>query len=235
MPELAHRRGKDVVEKSDSPNKPDAGPEIRGASAQAGREDPHPNDARVVSRRWFLFKASIALNGIVGVVLAVPIVRYLLGPWRKDASYNSWVSLGAADSFPAGETRLAFYKNPFMQSWDGATDNVACYVRRLGASQFQVFAINCAHLGCPVRWFPQSQLFMCPCHGGVYYADGSRASGPPERGLFTYNWQIVSGELRIDAGQTPTLSNTACLEPPKRVEPNLVQIKSAEGDTSCRG
>ena len=51
---------------------------------------------------------------------------------------------------------------------------------------FQVFAINCAHLGCPVRWFPQSGLFMCPCHGGVYYQDGARASGPPERGLFEY-------------------------------------------------
>ena len=92
-------------------------------------------------------------------------------------------------------------------------------------SQFKVFAINCAHLGCPVRWFPQSQLFMCPCHGGVYYADGSRASGPPERGLFTYNWQIVSGELQIDAGQMPTLSNSA----------KLVTISTKSGDSKCSG
>ncbi len=224
-----------MVEKSDNPNKPDSGSLIETANLPASREDPRPTDPRLVSRRWFLFKASITLNGIVGIVLAVPIVRYLLGPWRKDASYNSWVSLGPAGAFPAGQTRLAFYKNPFMRSWDGATDNVACYVRRTGESDFQVFAINCAHLGCPVRWFPQSQLFMCPCHGGVYYADGSRASGPPERGLFTYNWKVVSGELRIDAGQTPTLANTACLEPPKPIQPDLVQIKSAGGDRSCRG
>ncbi len=45
-------------------------------------------------------------------------------------------------------------------------------------NKFQVFAINCAHLGCPVRWFAQSKLFLCPCHGGAYYEDGSRASGP---------------------------------------------------------
>ncbi len=44
--------------------------------------------------------------------------------------------------------------------------------------KFLVFAVNCAHLGCPVAWFPQSGLFMCPCHGGVYYANGERASGP---------------------------------------------------------
>ncbi len=184
-----------------------------------------PGDPRTVSRRWLLFKAGIALNGLVGVVLAVPIVRYLFAPWRKDASYDSWVSLGALDAFPVGETRLAYYKNPSRNSWDGETDNVACYVRRESTSRFKVFAINCAHLGCPVRWFPQSQLFMCPCHGGVYYADGSRASGPPERGLFTYDWKIVSGDLQIDAGQMPTLSNTA----------RLVTISTRSGDSKCSG
>ena len=181
--------------------------------------------AQVLSRRWLLFNAAIALNGIVGLALAVPIVRYLLAPWKKDSSYDSWVSLGATDSFPVGETRLAFYKNPSANSWDGQTDNVACYVRRESSDQFRVFAINCAHLGCPVRWFPQSQLFMCPCHGGVYYADGSRASGPPERGLFTYSWKIASGKLHIDAGQMPTLSNTA----------KLVKISVKQGDCSCSG
>jgi Rieske Fe-S protein len=182
-------------------------------------------DAGMVSRRWLLFKAGIALNGLVGIALAVPVFRYLLAPWRKDASFNSWTSLGSIDAFPEGETRLAYYKNPSQNAWDGQTDNVACYVRRESSRQFKVFAINCAHLGCPVRWFPQSQLFMCPCHGGVYYADGSRASGPPERGLFTYSWQIVSGELQIDAGQMPTLSNTA----------KLVTISTKPGESKCSG
>ena len=195
---------------------------------QSGLANPtpsHPADPRIVSRRWLLFKAGIALNGLVGIALAVPVLRYLFAPWRKDSSYDSWISLGPADTFPAGETRLAIYKNPSANPWDGQTDNVACYVRHVEGNQFQVFAINCAHLGCPVRWFPQSQLFLCPCHGGVYYADGSRAAGPPERGLFTYNWSVVSGELLIDAGQMPTLSNTA----------SLVNIPTGRGDCLCRG
>ena len=187
---------------------------------QVSQEDPH-----LVSRRWLLMKAAIGLNGLVGLALAIPIVRYLLGSWRSDASFESWVTLGPADSFPTGETRLAFYKNPYRRPWDGQTDNVACYVRRTGATEFQVFAINCAHLGCPVRWFPQSQLFMCPCHGGVYYADGARASGPPERGLFTYNWKVNSGALQIDAGQMPTLSNSA----------SLVNISIGGGNSPCQG
>jgi Rieske Fe-S protein len=213
-----------VVEKSDTPEKPSTGPDVVTASAHASSQE----NPAVVSRRWLLLGAGAALNGVVGLALAVPIIRYLLAPVRSDDSYKSWVSLGGLDEFPVGETRLASYKNPFTRSWDGETDNVACYVRRDGQNDFKVFAINCAHLGCPVRWFPQSQLFMCPCHGGVYYADGSRASGPPERGLFTYDYKIVSGQLQIDAGQMPSLANSA----------KLVQIAAPgkpNGDCGCRG
>jgi Rieske Fe-S protein len=162
-------------------------------------------------RRWFLLKLGVVLNGVVASFLIAPIVRYLLSPVKSDASYKTWISLGALDGYPVGETRLATFVNPFRREWDGETAGVACYVRRTSADKFQVFAVNCAHLGCPVRWFPQSQLFMCPCHGGAYYADGSRASGPPERGLFTYEYKVDGNQLHINAGQMPTLANTAKL------------------------
>jgi Rieske Fe-S protein len=186
-------------------------------------EQPAVEEKLALSRRWLLLSLGVAFNGIVGSILAVPVIRYLLSPVKRDAAYNSWISLGTADRFPLGETRIANFVNPFRRPWDGETAGVACYVRRIAADQFQVFAVNCAHLGCPVRWFPQSQLFMCPCHGGAYYADGSRASGPPERGLFTYNYKISNGQLQIDAGQMPTLSNTA----------KLVTIDNASGDSPC--
>lgn len=178
-----------------------------------------------VSRRWLLLKTGILFNSLVGLAIAIPVVKYLLAPVKRDQSYKSWVSLGTVDSFPVGETRLGKFTNPTRRPWDGETDQVACWVRRASNGQFTVFAINCAHLGCPVRWFPQSQLFMCPCHGGVYYADGSRASGPPERGLFTYNSRIAGGELEIDAGQLPTLSTSA----------KLLRITSAAGGPPCAG
>lgn len=175
------------------------------------------------SRRAFLFKLSLLLNGAVGAVLAVPIVGYILGPaLRKNGAHDSWVSLGSIGDFPEGETRLVDYRNPVTSVTDGATGNVACWVRRIEGQQFQVFAINCAHLGCPVRWFAQSKLFLCPCHGGAYYQDGARASGPPERGLFEYKYQINGQELLIHAGEMPTLANQACLE--KQKSKSLVQI-----------
>ena len=114
--------------------------------------------------------------------------------------------LGPIERFPAGETRLATYENPFRVPWDGPTATLACWVRRLEGEQFQVFAINCTHLGCPVRWFDESKLFMCPCHGGAFYQDGSHASGPPPRGLYTYAWEIKDGKLWIATGLLPTLA-----------------------------
>ena len=163
-----------------------------------------PVDAST-SRRGFLFKLGLALNLIGGALVGIPLVGYVFAPARR-LSRQSWIELGAVSKFPAGQTRLATYDNPFRVEWDGASSKVACWVRHLEAEQFQVFAINCAHLGCPVRWFPQSRLFMCPCHGGAYYEDGSRASGPPPRGLYEYEYRVRDGRLWVRGGQLPTLS-----------------------------
>jgi len=171
------------------------------------------NDSNDLTRRALFAKVALLLNSLAATALAVPVVGFLLSPVlreRKSAS-QSWVSLGGLDHFPEGQTRLASYRNPMVNSWDGETANIACWVRRMAGEKFQIFAVNCAHLGCPVRWFPQSALFMCPCHGGVYYSDGSRASGPPERGLFEYPYKVENGELVIQAGELPTPGPSAKL------------------------
>ncbi|HXJ60909.1 MAG TPA: Rieske 2Fe-2S domain-containing protein [Verrucomicrobiae bacterium] len=168
-----------------------------------------------------LMTLGIALNTLAGVLFAVPVVGYVFGPAKRKEMKKAleWITLGSLTQFPEGETRLATYRNPFLRPWDGDTSNIPCWVRRISADKLQVFAINCAHLGCPVRWYAQSGLFLCPCHGGAYYADGSRASGPPPRGLFEYDYRIENGELWIKAGQMPTLASPpsqACADQPKR-------------------
>jgi menaquinol-cytochrome c reductase iron-sulfur subunit len=42
-----------------------------------------------------------------------------------------------------------------------------------------------------VNWRPGAELFLCPCHGGVYYADGTVAGGPPPRPLARFNVRIT--------------------------------------------
>jgi|SRR5579872_5926136 len=158
------------------------------------------------SRRSLLMKLGLICNGLVAAVLAVPVVRFLLSSVTRGRAhgYLSWVSLGSAGQFPAGETRLATFRNPYVTPSDGKTADTACWVRHVDGDQFQVFAVNCAHLGCPVRWFPQSGLFLCPCHGGAYYRDGTRAAGPPERGMFEYPYKVENGLVLIQAGELPT-------------------------------
>lgn len=177
-----------------------------------------------IGRRRMLMTIGVVLNTIAGALLAIPIIGYFISPARRRALRKNleWISLGALTQFPVGQTRLATFRNPFGRPWDGATGNIPCWVRRISADQFQVFAINCTHLGCPVRWFPQSGLFMCPCHGGAYYADGARASGPPPRGLYQYDYKIEKGQLWIKAGQIPTLA-----------QPPSVAVLYQLGGTSC--
>jgi Rieske Fe-S protein len=186
------------------------------------------SDQQLVSRRAALTKIAFAFNAVVGVVLAIPVVGYLLSPMvraRKNG-YLSWFALGPVANFPAGQTRLATFRNPTTTATDGETADIACWVRHVEGDQFQVFAVNCAHLGCPVRWFPQSNLFMCPCHGGAYYEDGSRASGPPERGLFTYEHKIEDGQLFIQGGALPTPGGNIAAN-------RLVNITSAANGNRC--
>lgn len=214
-----------AAQKAATNRSPEPGlPNSHGDSVLQHAADTASDHEPGVSRRTFLFKVSLAINALVAAAIATPVIGYLLGPMRRKGGYNRWVPLGKVDDYKEGDTVLAVYRNPGTHEWDGDTGKVACYVRRTGAQTFTVFAINCMHLGCPVRWFPQSELFMCPCHGGVYYSNGERAAGPPERGLRTYPYKLDGQQLMIDAGQMPTLSNSA------RLDPTLVQ-----GITPCPG
>jgi Rieske Fe-S protein len=159
-------------------------------------------------RRTFLEWITYGLSAIAAAVIGIPVVGYIAGIRKQP---TAWVRLGSVASFPLNETRLVSFDNPIRLPWDGMVAKTGVYVRNQGQDeqdQFLVLAMNCAHLGCPVSWFPQSGLFMCPCHGGVYYANGERASGPPPRGLFHCIWRIHDGQLEVQAPHYPTLQDT---------------------------
>ncbi len=46
-------------------------------------------------------------------------------------------------------------------------------------------SLLCSHQGCTVRWDGVARVYRCPCHGGVYAADGTVREGPPPRPLRT--------------------------------------------------
>ncbi len=151
-----------------------------------------------VSRRDFLNRLSLGLSGLAGIVLGVPVVGYLLSPLLRPQP-QQWVAVGPVDSFPQGQTVLKPVADPSPLPWAGQTARTAAWVRRTGPQDFIVFSVNCTHLGCPVDWKAQANLFLCPCHGGVYYADGTVAGGPPPHPLFRYNTRIQNDELQVQS------------------------------------
>jgi hypothetical protein len=174
---------------------------------------PAPLPGRRTFSQWLLGIGTVVAGFLAAAAMGIPLVGYLLGALKKPQV--KWVPLGPLSDFPVGETRTVTFYNPppYSKPWDGMVAHTGCFVRNLGKDakgqdDFLVFAVNCAHLGCPVSWFPQSGLFMCPCHGGVYYEDGSHASGPPPRGLFECVFRVKGDKLEVQAPHLPTLQDT---------------------------
>ncbi len=158
-------------------------------------------------RRRFLEAVSLLAGGLGAAVAAVPVIGFVLGP-MFGARRTAWRTVGTLDQFPVGQTVPVRFEAVSETPWDGVTARTVAWLRREPGDRLVAFSANCTHLGCPVRWEPSANLFMCPCHGGVYYADGSRASGPPPRGLYTYDYEVADGRLRVKAGHLPTLQDT---------------------------
>lgn len=173
------------------------------------QESPDPAAAPPpeATRRGFLQWGSIVLGALAAAAAGVPIFGFLLGPLRRQG--DKWVDAGEVAEFQQGTTSLVDLHNPIARQVDGSTGKVAAYVRCVSGDTFQVFSVHCTHLGCPVNWFAEAGLFMCPCHGGVFYADGSHASGPPPRGLYQLEHRVEKGRLMVKLGHLPTLQQPA--------------------------
>jgi menaquinol-cytochrome c reductase iron-sulfur subunit len=157
---------------------------------------------QVLSRRRFLEKLSITLAGFCAAIVGLPLVGFVIAPLFRKVP-EQWVSLGKVSDFQIGKTVTVTVTDTSPLPWAGITAKNAVWLRRESDTTFIAFSANCTHLGCPVRWMEGAELFMCPCHGGVYYKDGNVAAGPPPRPLFRYDVRIKNGEVKMNAIVVP--------------------------------
>ena len=160
------------------------------------------DEQELLSRRQFLARLSIGLGAVGAALAAIPVVGFLLSPLVKKPP-ETWRSVGAVDNFEVGKTVEVSFLDASPLPWAGVTAQTAAWLRRDSEQDFVAFAINCTHLGCPVRWLSKANLFMCPCHGGVYYNDGTVAAGPPPRPLTQYPVRIRNGQVEIQTSPLP--------------------------------
>ena len=153
-------------------------------------------------RRNFFASISIALSAVIGAVITLPAIGFVLAPVFRRTP-KKWRQVGAVDQFEVGATVLVNFEDPSPLPWAGVTARTAAWVRRENETEFIAFSINCRHLGCPVHWVAGAELFMCPCHGGVYYKDGEVAAGPPPEGLAHYNIRVRDGQVEVETAPIP--------------------------------
>jgi len=155
-----------------------------------------------ISRRRFFTRLSAACVAAIVALVGVPVVGFLIAPILRPAKAQ-WRSVGKVDSFGLGQTVKVDFTDPSPLPWSGITAKTAAWLRRVGDNEFIAFSINCRHLGCPVRWVDGAKLFMCPCHGGAYYEDGSVAAGPPPEPLARYTVRVRDGQVEIETSPIP--------------------------------
>lgn len=158
-----------------------------------------------LSRRKFLSRLSIALGGVVGVVVTAPVIAYLVAPLFNETP-EIWRDVGASYDYQVGQTKEVTFTDASPLPWSGVTAKTAAWLRKVSETEFEAFSVNCTHLGCPVSWLPSAGLFECPCHGGVYYSNGTVAGGPPPKPLVKYDVRINALRVEIKASGVPITS-----------------------------
>jgi Rieske Fe-S protein len=158
----------------------------------------YPDSSR---RGFFGFLTDLILVAI-GLLIAVPAVRYLWAPLRgKDDEGESTVFLDAgplADIKP-GEWRLVTVEKISRDGWKKSNVRHAVWVRRSsdGEKGISVLSSICPHLGCPVNWHADDKRFICPCHGGIFNAEGNQIAGPPPRSMDPLEYEVRAGRLYV--------------------------------------
>jgi menaquinol-cytochrome c reductase iron-sulfur subunit len=175
-----------------SMDEPNCGHAEAAAGSHAGGPAPAPN----TTRRRFLGTISAVAGAIAGVAVGIPIVGFLFEPLVRRPA-EQWRLVGPVTDFRPGATVEVRFADAAPVPWAGGAAETAAWLSRSDSGEFVAYALSCTHLGCPIRWVEGARLFMCPCHGGVFYEDGSVAAGPPPRALDRYAVSVRNGGVYL--------------------------------------
>jgi menaquinol-cytochrome c reductase iron-sulfur subunit len=153
-------------------------------------------------RRRFLAAFALGAGALASAALLVPWTGLFLAPVRR-SDPETWRVVGETGDFPVGRTTKVVYRDFNPLPWAGFAGRSAAWVRRDADERFSAFTTYCTHVGCTVRWEEEARLFLCPCHGGAFYADGTVAAGPPPRPLDRYPIRIRDGRVEIQVMPIP--------------------------------
>lgn len=159
-------------------------------------------EPRRLSRRQFAFLGTQAVGAVVTVLLAIPIVGFILSPLFHRQQVL-WRQVGDISGVPDRQPTKFVVSFP-QDEWTTANEDLAVYVVKIN-SNYLIFSNVCTHMQCPVRWQADLGQFLCPCHGGLYDITGKNVGGPPPKPLPQYVHRIDGTTLFIQNGFTESL------------------------------
>lgn len=160
-------------------------------------------------RRRMLILVSLGAGALATGIVATPVLSFLLAPLFKEES-PIWRPVGYLKDFQVGNTVEVSLLDSSPLVWGGSAAKKAAWLRREGESSFTCFSVDCTHLGCPVRWEPEAEMFFCPCHGGVYYSNGDVAAGPPPDPLQQYPVRLNGDVVEVQWKVLPVVAQCGC-------------------------
>jgi menaquinol-cytochrome c reductase iron-sulfur subunit len=150
------------------------------------------------NRRSFL-GALVALGSVfVGALLSVPLIRFAIFPIIRRTTDLKSSRVGSLREFSSlTEPALRTIQIEQIDGWRKTVSEKVVYITKDQRNQLSVLTSICPHLGCTVPWNKEKKQFICPCHGGTFSADGSRVSGPSQRGMDNLETSVQDGQLLV--------------------------------------
>lgn len=148
------------------------------------------------SRRAFLTKAIVGACGAGAVIAAIPLVGSFISP-ALGGGGETWIPIGDASTLKDNEPTKITFSYQRKDGWTTQEARKTVFATRLPDGGVKVLANRCTHLGCAVDWSSTDGHFTCPCHGGVFDAEGKVVSGPPPKPLQTLAAKIENNTIFV--------------------------------------
>jgi menaquinol-cytochrome c reductase iron-sulfur subunit len=174
-----------------------------------------------MTRRDFYRFATIILNGLMGLALALPALAYLFTPFRKKGREGgfepltrlSQLKVGVPQSFAIIERRqdawVKYPAEPVASVWLIRQPEGGAPAERRVRPAVIAFTSECPHLGCAINLTADGKDFLCPCHTSSFDMDGNPRNSVPPRAMDRLDVEISDGvdpEVRVKFQRFRTLS-----------------------------
>jgi Rieske Fe-S protein len=169
------------------------------------RNIPGAFEGETVTRRRVMVGAANGVGIMATAAFTLPALGFAVAPVFTEAPSITWQPVGPPDDFPDNNY---VPKVIVIVPGIGEAGNSLVYVRKYNPAidtigpqdrwnRWIALSNRCMHLGCPVRWTPAAERFICPCHGGVYNLRGQVVGGPPVRPLDRFYTRLNKGLVEI--------------------------------------